>query len=150
MSDLRAHRVVLLSSPVADSLTSVLDERQERDGEGSQVGDQAEEARDLGGQQHEKADREQRIDVEARGDGRAGAPPGGRRENPPPPSRSKRPDAFPSSTATVRTKKSVRIRVSMSRGTSEGRTRPMAMAARASVADAVMRSRSKRRVRTTG
>src|SRR6202162_247242 len=81
MSDLRAHRVVLLSSPVADSLTSVLDERQERDGEGSQVGDKAEEARGPGGQQHEKADREQRIDVEARGDGRLESPPGDEEEN---------------------------------------------------------------------
>ncbi len=65
-------------------------------------------------------------------------------------SRSNKSEAFPSSTATVRTKKSVRIRVSISRGISDGLTRPMATAAKASVADPVIRNRSKRRVRTTG
>src|SRR5262249_7645564 len=47
----------------------------------------------------------------------------------------KRSEALPSSTATVRTKKSVRMRRSISRGTSEIRTRPIAIAARPGAQD---------------
>ena len=49
--------------------------------EGNAVGNEAEEARDFGGQQDEETDPEQRIDVEALGNGRLEAPAGDEEED---------------------------------------------------------------------